>query len=154
MLKTQYKSVQSKPKSEKIVSDPISLFKTDNDFTLNDINFNQNDVKKAMLEVSATAAPGHDYFPALLLNKCADMLSIPIYSIWRKSLDLGKIPSLTKDALVSPIHKSDSRALPKNYRPISLTSHIIKVFERIIRKQLVDHLEDNNIMNPNKPTWL
>ena len=50
MLKTQYKSVQSKPKSEKIVSDPISFFKTDNGFTLNDINFNQNDVKKAMLE--------------------------------------------------------------------------------------------------------
>ena len=150
MLKTQYKSVQSKPKSEKIVSDPISFFKTDNDFTLNDINFNQNDVKKAMLEVSATAAPRPDYFPALVLNKCADTLSTPIYIIWRKSLDLGKIPSLTKDALVSPIHKGDSRALPKNYGPISLTSHIIKVFERIIRKQLVDHLEDNNIMNPNQ----
>ena len=115
MLKTQYKSVQSKPKSEKIVSDPISFFKTDNDFTLNDFNFNQNDVKKAMLEVSATTAPGLDYFPALLLNKCADTLSTPICIIWRKSLDLGKIPSLTKDALVSPIHKGDSRALPKNY---------------------------------------
>ena len=150
VLKTPYKSVQSKPKSEKIVSDPISFFKTDNDFTLNDINFNQNDVKKAMLEVSATAAPGPDYFPALLLNKCADTLSTPIYIIWRKSLDLGKIPSLTKDALVSPIHKGDSRALLKNYRPISLTSHIIKVFECIIRKQLVDHLQDNNIMNPNQ----
>ena len=74
---------------------------------------------------------------------------MPIYIIWRKSLDLGKIPSLTKDALVSPIHKGDSRALPKNYRPVSLTSHIIKVFECIIRKQLVDHLEDN-IMNPNQ----
>ena len=150
MLKTQYKSVQSKPKSEKIVSDPISFFKTDNDFTLNDINFNQNDVKKAMLEVSATAAPGPDYFPALLLNKCADTLSMPIYIIWRKSLDLGKIPSLTEDALVSPIHKGDSRALPNNYRPISLTSHIIKVFERMLRKQLIDHLEDNNMMNPNQ----
>ena len=49
MLKTQYKSVQSKPKSEKIVSDPISFFETDDDFTLNDINFNQNDVKKLCL---------------------------------------------------------------------------------------------------------
>ena len=150
MLKTRNKSVQSKPKSEKIVLDPISFFKTDNDFTLNDINFNQNDVKKAMLEVSVTAAPGRDYFPALLLNKCADTLSTPIYIIWRKSLDLGKIPSLTKDALVSPIHKGDSRALPKYYRPISLTSHIINVSECIIRKQLVDHLEDNNIMSPNQ----
>ena len=111
MLKTQYKSAQSKPKSEKIVSDPISFFKTDNDLTLNDINFNQNDVKKTMLDVLATAAPGPDYFPALVLNKCADTLSTPIYNIWRKSLDLGKTPNLTKDALVSPIH---SRALPKN----------------------------------------
>ena len=103
-----------------------------------------------MLEVSATAVPRPDYFPALLLNKCADTLSTPIYIIWRKCLDLGKIPSLTKDALVSLVHKGDSRALPKNYRPISLTSHIIKVFERIIRKQLVDHLDDNNLMNRNQ----
>jgi hypothetical protein len=70
--------------------------------------------------------------------------------IWRDSLDTGLIPNELKRATIIPIHKGDSRALPKNYRPISLTSHIIKIFERILRTHLVNFLEDNNIMNSNQ----
>ena len=43
--------------------------------------------------------------------------------------------------LISPIHKGGSRADPAQYRPVALTSHIIKVFERVIRRSLVNHLE-------------
>ena len=42
------------------------------------------------------------------------------------------------------------RALAKNYRPISLTSTIMKVLERIIRKQVIDFLSDHNYFNPNQ----
>ena len=31
--------------------------------------------------------------------------------------------------------------MPKNYRPVALTSHLIKVFERVLRKGLVTHIE-------------
>ena len=44
------------------------------------------------------------------------------------------------------LHKKDSRALPANYRPISLTSHIIKVYERVLRKKLVHYLEINELI--------
>jgi hypothetical protein len=48
--------------------------------------------------------------------------------------------------LVSPVHKGGSRGLPANYRPVALTSHIVKMFERVIRKSLVAHLEANNLL--------
>ena len=38
----------------------------------------------------------------------------------------------------------------KHFRPISLTSHIIKIFERILRDKLVSYLEDNSIITPNQ----
>ena len=60
---------------------------------------------------------------------------------------------MTKASLISPIRKAGSRALPKNYRPVSLTSHIIKVFERILKKHLVNYLESNKIMNPNQHSF-
>ena len=63
-----------------------------------------------MLEISSIAASGSDYFLSVLLKKCAEALSTPIYLIWRKSPDLGVIPKSAKDA----IHKGGSRALPKN----------------------------------------
>ena len=41
----------------------------------------------------------------------------------------------------TPIFKKGDKSEPANYRPISLTSHPIKIFERVIRKKIVDHLD-------------
>ena len=38
----------------------------------------------------------------------------------------------------------------KNYRPIALTSNIIKIFERVIRFQLVHYLESNKLISENQ----
>ena len=43
-----------------------------------------------------------------------------------------------------------SRGLPANIRPVSLTSHIMKTFERVIRQSLSNHLEVNQKLNPNQ----
>ena len=50
--------------------------------------------------------------------------------------------------------------MPSNYRPISLTSHLIKTFERVLRNKLVHHLEthflitkDQHGFRPNRSTF-
>ena len=53
-------------------------------------------------------------------------------------------------AYITPIHKGGSKSHPINYRPVSLTSHLAKTFERIIRRYLVAYLEVNNKMNKNQ----
>ena len=84
-------------------------------------------------EVKNNAAPGTDHFPAVLLKECAQELSEPLYLLWRHSLDNRDIAPLLKTAVICPILKQGSqRNHPKSYRPVSLTSHLIKVFERII----------------------
>ena len=52
-----------------------------------------------------------------------------------------------KRANISPIYKKGCRSEPLNYRPISLTSVACKILERIIKKQLVLHLESGNLMS-------
>ena len=52
----------------------------------------------------------------------------------------GIVPSLYKTGFVSPLFKKGSRCEPSNYRPVTLTSHIIKVYERIFRKHMVHYL--------------
>ena len=68
--------------------------------------------------------------------------------IWRRSLDTGEIPQLLKTANIVPIHKGGSMGGPGNYRPVALTSHIIKLFEKIIRKYIVAYMEENDLFNP------
>ena len=52
--------------------------------------------------------------------------------------------------MIAPHHKGKSRAEAVNYRPIALTSHLIKIFEKVIRNRLVAHLEKNGFFNPNQ----
>ena len=100
-----------------------------------------------MKDVSSNSAAGPDNFPALLLKKCSHTLVHPFYKIWRLSLDTGVVPDLGKKANIIPIHKGKSRAVPKNYRPVALTSLLMKAFEKVIRKHLVSHFEKHNHFN-------
>ena len=61
-------------------------------------------------------------------------------------MDSGSIPLELLLVLICPLHKGGSRSVPKNYRPVALTSHLIKVFERVMRKALVSHIESSGIL--------
>ena len=94
------------------------------------------------------SAPGFDGFPAILLKKCKEELCAPLTYIWKESLREGSIPSTLKTAIITPIHKGGSKFSPERYRPVALTSHLIKIFEKIIKKKLVSFFEEYNLFNP------
>ena len=82
----------------------------------------------------------------MLLKTACKELSHPMFLIWRASLDQGVIPPDLLLVLISPVHKGGSRGMPANYRPVALTSHLTKVFERVVRRLLVNHLEVNDLL--------
>ena len=134
------------------MTNPHSFF-TDRDATapsLESIDFNADDIKNAIKELRGNAAAGPDNIPAVLLKECADQLAKPLYLLWSKSLRTGKIPAGLKKAIITPIFKGGARSVPKNYRPIALTSHLIKIFEKIVVKNLAKFLEENGHMNENQ----
>ena len=51
---------------------------------------------------------------------------------------------------VIPVYKGGCRGTPKNYRPVALTSHLIKVFEKVIRKKVVEYMESYQLFNPSQ----
>jgi hypothetical protein len=113
---------------------------------LSDISFTKSDIEKACLQLSSSSAAGPDGVPAVLLKTCRKQLCLPLFHLWRGSLDCGTIPAETLLVIICPVHKGGSRSLPKQYRPVALTSHLIKIFERVIRKVLVAHIEENNLL--------
>lgn len=81
------------------------------------------------------------------MKECADSIALPLYILWKKSFDSGTIPKLCKKSLIVPVFKSGKKELPENYRPVSLTSHIIKIFERVLKNKIVTYLESNKLLN-------
>ena len=52
-----------------------------------------------------------------------------------------------KHALVTPIYKKGDREDPCNYRPISKTPALSKIFEKVLRKQMNEYLEENQLLS-------
>ena len=98
-----------------------------------------SDIIETIDDIKPSAAyNGPDEIVVLLLKNCIEALATPIFIIWSNSLSTRSVPCFHKFSHLFPFdHNEDSRAPPANYRPISLTSHIIKIYERIIRKKLV-----------------
>ena len=69
---------------------------------------------------------------------------------FRNSIDKGDIPDTLKEAFVIPVHKGGSKIETEQYRPISLTSHLMKAGERVLRKSIVNFLEFNKKYYPNQ----
>ena len=61
-------------------------------------------------------------------------------------MDHGYVPDFYKMSHIFLLHKKDSKSIPANYRPVSLTSHVVKVFERVIRKKIVHHLDSYDLI--------
>ena len=53
-----------------------------------------------------------------------------------------------KKAIVTPIFKKGCKSDPSNYRPVSLTSVVCKVLERIISENILEHIKSNSLQCP------
>ena len=62
-------------------------------------------------------------------------------------MDVGMTPGDLKNAHIIPLFKGGHQGLASNYRPIALTSHLIKVFEKVVRNSMVQYLEENELFN-------
>ena len=118
--------------------------------TIEDIVFSATEIEEAIDELQAHAASGPDDFPAIVLKKCKLTISGSLYRLWRRSLDTGEIPQYLLNQKIVPIFKKGGKTDAQNYRPVSLTSHLIKIFERVLRRALVSYIEKNNLLSANQ----
>ena len=104
-------------------------------------------VMKIINKLDVNKSAGPDGITNRLLKSCKDALIKPLTIIFRKSMETGIVPSAWKEANVSPLFKKGIKTNPLNYRPVSLTSVVGKVFETLIRDVLVKHASENAIIN-------
>ncbi len=115
---------------------------------INNVTFEPEVIAKTTKTFKNSLSTGPDGYPSFFLKKIAWPLAIPLSSIFEVSLRTKKVPRDWRLANVTPIYKGKgSRHDRANYRPISLTSVVCKIMEKIIRSAVFDHLVDNDIIS-------
>ena len=80
--------------------------------------------------------------PPKLVSLSADELTVPLTDAINSSIRNCKFPDYGKRAAVSPLDKGEqNKTVEKNFRPISVLNVFSKVFEKIIKKQLMPYLD-------------
>ena len=102
------------------------IFRGEENEKLKDVELTRELVVKEINKMKfKSPGPDEDYPKVLKVSK--NVVSEPLVNIFRKSVDLGEVPSMLRQANVVPIFKKGDRALMSIYRPINLTSIVGKL---------------------------
>ena len=91
-------------------------------------------------------AAGPDSIDNRLLKELSGPLSTPLTDLFNFSLATGKVPSLWKQAHVTPMFKKNDPSDVANYRPIPFFNTIGKVLEKIVHKYVCNFLNDHHVI--------
>ncbi len=83
-------------------------------------------------------APGPDGVTPAWLKSCADQLAPIFTQIFNRSLELCEVPSCFKRSTIIPIPKKSKITGLNDYRPVALTSVVMKSFEKLVLAHLKD----------------
>jgi len=93
---------------------------------------------------------GPDGVHPRVLRELTEELVKPLSIICQQSWLKGEVPDDWRIASVTPIYKKGWKEDPGNYRPLSLTSVLVKIMERFTLSALTQHVKDNQGIRPNQ----
>ena len=76
-----------------------------------------------------------------------DTLCHQLVRLFQLSLSTHSLPSDRKKSIIHPIKKKSNNSMISNFRPISISSCICRILERIIRDAIQSFLDANLLMN-------
>jgi hypothetical protein len=114
----------------------IPLFEPTNNEKVNEqiinIKISEEDVFKMIKSLKEDKSPGPDQVHPKVLRETEENWSYPISLIFQRSSASGELPEEWKKANITSVFKKGGRSDVKNYRPVSLTSIVCKMMEKMI----------------------
>ncbi len=87
-------------------------------------------------------AAGPDGITGRVLRSCADQLAGLFTSIFNESLATSVVPTSFKKSVIIPVPKNSKPSCLNDFRPLALTSTVMKVFERLLKKHICSSIPD------------
>ena len=110
--------------------------------------FTIQELNTAIKKMRGKGAPGGDDIPPQFIKALGPIARGILLDLFNESFEGVTIPQVWRNAIIIPLLKlgKPSSAL-SSYRPVSLTSCLIKTFERMIADRLYDLVESKNMLS-------
>ncbi|GFY25460.1 RNA-directed DNA polymerase from mobile element jockey [Trichonephila clavipes] len=116
------------------------------------IPFLMEELEAAIAKMNPGKAPGPDVIFGRMVQHFGNLAKKELLEIFNLSWATGKLPKIWKLSTVIPILKPNKNASEcKNYRPISLTSTLCKLMERIIHRRFMKTKSFTSIKQLSEP---
>jgi hypothetical protein len=103
----------------------------------NNPHFEFKEVAAACKSVKTSKAFGPDNIHPRLIKQGGKTLFNCIHILFNAIISSGHVPPIFKRAWIISLYKSKLKSDPNNYRPISLTSVLIRLLERLVKPKVV-----------------
>ena len=98
--------------------------------------FRSGELRKILLCLDSNGGTDPSGVFPLVLKKVAGVMAVPLASVFRIMLQRGSFPLCWRVAHVTPVLKSPNSPFVKEYRPISITPILSKVYEKLVASRL------------------
>lgn len=125
------------------IESQILNFSTNNEAVYN-IRLTMMEMKQC-LSLCKDSAPGSDNIRYIMIARSHESCQQFLLNIYNKIWQSNTFPDVWRNAIVLSFPKQlKDPTMPNNYRPISLTSNVCKLMEKVVNMRLVQYLESNN----------
>lgn len=107
-------------------------------------NTNIEDVYKAIMDIRSNAV-GLDGIPIRFVKMILPILLPVVTYVFNFILTTSVYPSSWKSGKVMPVHKKTRSYELKDFRPVTILPALSKAFERIMKTQIISHLNLNRL---------
>jgi hypothetical protein len=121
--------------------------RNNNNFINNIQKITIQEVKQAIKNINAKNSVDTNNISNKLLKNASTQMQFLLQTLFNRILIENKYPENWKKSMITMIPKKGDLCNPKNYRPISITSSILRLFEKIIHKRMEIFVENNNLIS-------
>ena len=101
------------------------------------------EVAQLLKSLDGRKSTGEDKIPPKLVSLAANELINILTTAVNCSIRNSRFPNDAKKAAVCPLDKGEpNRTVERNFRPVSVLNTFSKIYEKVLKQQLVQHLDD------------
>ena len=122
----------------------IKIIKTFHNIPKNAFTFKEvstSEIENAIKDLKINKGSLSNCIPAKIIKENSSTCILYLKQLINESILSSTFPNKLKLAEVIPIYKKGDPLDKENYRPISLLSHVSKIYERILFNQINDYIE-------------